>query len=307
MKAIMYHYVRIPDIRIPYFKFLHFKNFKKQLDYFQSNYQILDPLVISKSVSADGIVLTFDDGLKDHFDYVMPELIKRNLKAIFYISTGVYQKNKLLDVHRLHMLLGKYGGTFIYKRLKSLITDEMLVDAHVEEFKKLTYLTQENDDFTTIVKRIVNYFMNYMYREDVMDQLMSDLFDDEEKLSASFYLSKNEIRDMHNQGMLIGSHTVNHKVMSKLSSEEQEFEIEKSFSFLETITKGLKCKTFCYPYGGFHTFTNETEKILEKHHSSFAFNVEPRDIETVDLAERRQALPRYDCNLFPHGKIFKYE
>lgn len=303
----MYHYVRIPDIRIPYFKFLHFKNFKKQLDYFQSNYQILDPLVISKSVSADGIVLTFDDGLKDHFDYVMPELIKRNLKAIFYISTGVYQKNKLLDVHRLHMLLGKYGGTFIYKRLKSLITDEMLVDAHVEEFKKLTYLTQENDDFTTIVKRIVNYFMNYMYREDVMDQLMSDLFDDEEKLSASFYLSKNEIRDMHNQGMLIGSHTVNHKVMSKLSSEEQEFEIEKSFSFLETITKGLKCKTFCYPYGGFHTFTNETEKILEKHHSSFAFNVEPRDIETVDLAERRQALPRYDCNLFPHGKIFKYE
>lgn len=307
MKAIMYHYVRIPDIRIPYFKFLHFKNFKKQLDYLQSNYQILDPLVISKSVAADGIILTFDDGLKDHFDYVMPELIKRNLKAIFYISTGVYQKNKLLDVHRLHMLLGKYGGTFIYKRLKSLITDEMLVDAHVEEFKKLTYLTQENDDFTTIVKRIVNYFMNYMYLEDVMDQLMSDLFDDEEKLSASFYLSKNEIRDMHNQGMLIGSHTVNHKVMSKLSSEEQEFEIEKSFSFLETITKGLKCKTFCYPYGGFHTFTNETEKILEKHHSSFAFNVEPRDIETVDLAERRQALPRYDCNLFPHGKIFKYE
>lgn len=307
MKAIMYHYVRIPDSRIPNFKFLHFEDFKKQLDYFQSNYQIIDPLVISKSVAADGIILTFDDGLKDHFDFVMPELIKRNLKAIFYISTGVYQKNKLLDVHRLHILLGKYGGAFIYNRLKSLITDEMLVDAHVEEFKKLTYASQENDDFTTIAKRIVNYFIGYTYRENIMDQLMSDLFDDEEKLSASFYLSENEIRDMHNQGMLIGSHTVNHKVMSKLSGEEQEFEIEKSFSFIESITKGLKCKTFCYPYGGFHTFTNETEKILEKHHSSFAFNVEPRDIETSDLVERRQALPRYDCNLFPHGKIFKHE
>jgi hypothetical protein len=62
--------------------------------------------------------------------------------------------------------------------------------------------------------------------------------------------------------MFIGSHTVSHSVMSKLSFKEQEKEIINSFELLNNITKGLQIKTFCYPYGGFHTFTNETENIL---------------------------------------------
>ena len=38
MKAVMYHYVREYDSRLPFFKFLDVKNFEKQLDYFNSEY-----------------------------------------------------------------------------------------------------------------------------------------------------------------------------------------------------------------------------------------------------------------------------
>lgn len=303
MKAIMYHYVRMPDAAYPYFRFLHFDDFKKQLDYFSQNFLILHPSVLNEQKTTNGIILTFDDGVKDHIDFVLPELQKRNLSAIFYISTGVYDKNKLLDVHRLHVLLGKFGGKHIYDTLQNYLKDEMLIDTHVDEFKRLTYNRQLNDEYTLLAKRIINYFISYDYREWIMDRVMEDLVKDEEKLFWEFYLSEKDIQQMQDAGMIIGSHTVNHKVMSKLSFEEQDIEICNSFSTLEQITDGLPVRTFCYPYGGYHTFTEETEKLLEQHNSSFAFNVEPRDIELKDMLYRRQALPRYDCNLFPYGKI----
>ncbi|MCC6636066.1 MAG: polysaccharide deacetylase family protein [Chitinophagaceae bacterium] len=303
MKAIMYHYVRMPDAAYPYFRFLHFDDFKKQLDYFSQNFLILHPSVLNEQKTTNGIILTFDDGVKDHIDFVLPELQKRNLSAIFYISTGVYDKNKLLDVHRLHVLLGKFGGKHIYDTLQNYLKDEMLIDTHVDEFKRLTYNRQLNDEYTLLAKRIINYFISYDYREWIMDRVMEDLVKDEEKLFWEFYLSEKDIQQMQDAGMIIGSHTVNHKVMSKLSFEEQDIEICNSFSTLEQITDGLPVRTFCYPYGGYHTFTEETEKLLEQHNCSFAFNVEPRDIELKDMLYRRQALPRYDCNLFPYGKI----
>ena len=64
----------------------------------------------------------------------------------------------------------------------------------------------------------------------------------------------------------------------------------------------FKIKTFCYPYGGFHTFTNLTEDILRKEGVKFAFNVESRDIDLNDLQSRPLALPRYGCNEFTFGK-----
>jgi peptidoglycan/xylan/chitin deacetylase (PgdA/CDA1 family) len=86
-----------------------------------------------------------------------------------------------------------------------------------------------------------------------------------------------------------------------LSSDEQRREIDDSFAFVENITRGEVPRTFCYPYGGAHSFSSETERLLERAGSLFAFSVEPRDITREDLAQARQKLPRYDCNQFFSG------
>ncbi|HJE65547.1 MAG TPA: polysaccharide deacetylase family protein, partial [Campylobacter avium] len=116
------------------------------------------------------------------------------------------------------------------------------------------------------------------------------------------YMSIDNLKSMHKQGMIIGSHSCNHLVFSKLKEKEQEKEIEDSFDFLESILKKLYIKTFCYPYGGFHTFTKFTEQTLQKQGVSFSFNVESRDVSLDDVKNRAQALPRYDCNEFCFGK-----
>lgn len=309
MKAVMYHYVRIEDERYPSFKFLHFEDFKKQLDYFSEKFGILHPDVLKESVltgkKKDGVILTFDDGVKDHYDFVMPELLKRGLSGIFYICTGVYENKKILGVHRLHLLLGQFGSEIIYHRLTGLVTNEMLSHAHVKEFQTIPYSLQNNDEYTNMVKRMMNYFISYEYRERILDQLMDEFFGGDEALIDSFYLAKSEIKAMRDAGMVIGSHTKTHPVLSKLAKAEQADEIHNSFNFLENVCIKLPYKTFCYPYGGFHSFTDETEDILKDFECVFSFNVETRDISENDLKHRPQALPRYDCNYFPFGKLWE--
>jgi hypothetical protein len=61
-------------------------------------------------------------------------------------------------------------------------------------------------------------------------------------------------------------------------------------------------KTHCYPYGGFHSFNEQTVKALAEKEVAFSFNVDSRDICDDDLTSSIQFLPRYDCNQFPVGR-----
>lgn len=306
MKSIMYHYICPFNKELPYFKNLHIEDFSAQLDFFEKEYGFVSKVEFINSfktgILPKGVILTFDDGLKCHYDYAFKELKKRKLWGIFYISTQSYGTNKMIDVHRIHLLLGKCSGKVVYKELMKIITDVMLSDEVRNEFIQLTYIDQENDDYTLLVKRILNYYISYQYREKVLDALMQNLIPKKIDNVSDFYLNFDEIKEMNDAGMIIGSHTVSHSIMSKLSMMEQRKEIKNSFELLHAGINKLTVKTFCYPYGGFHTFTNETEKILTEENCLFSFNVEHRDVTIKDIQNRPQALPRYDCNYFPYGK-----
>lgn len=107
---------------------------------------------------------------------------------------------------------------------------------------------------------------------------------------------------MQEGGMIMGSHTVNHPVMSKLTPNAQAQELTQSFDFLSDLIE-LKHKTFCYPYGGAHSYTSETIEILEQLGCLFSFDVSSRDITIEDIHQHRHTLPRYDCNEFPYGRV----
>lgn len=307
MKAIMYHYVRPFDSSLPYLKSLHLDDFRKQLDYFEAEYGFVDYAQFIQSIytglSPDGVVLTFDDGLSCHYEYVYKELKSRGLWGVFYISAKPFTDRCMLDVHRTHILLGRHRPEVVYDFLMSNITDCMIDKGKLNEFDLIVYGRQENDDKTLRIKKMMNYFVAYEYRNEILNKLMAQFVPDENMLAEQYYLNSEQIKEMRDNGMLIGSHTITHPVMSRLSVSEQAEEITGSFGFLETVLSELPCRTFCYPYGGFHSFTSETEQLLDDAGCLFSFNVEQRDISGSDLKKRPQALPRYDCNQFPYGQI----
>ena len=122
MKAIMYHYVRPFDKEYPNFKNLHIDDFKKQLDYFEVEFGFVSKENFVNSFKtgtpSKGVILTFDDGLFCHYDYVFQELKKRGLWGIFYVPTQPYVEGKLLDVHRTHLLLGKHESAKVFEFLE---------------------------------------------------------------------------------------------------------------------------------------------------------------------------------------------
>ena len=305
MKAVMYHYVRQPQPDLPHFRFLHAAGFERQLRHFAEHYGFVERAAFFASLETGrpvpGVVLTFDDGVADHHDIVLPVLERLGLWGLFFVPTAMYGSGKLLDVHRIHLLLGRMGGIAMLAALEAIVTPAMLSHEHVQEFRALTYTRQDNDAATTRFKRVLNYFIAYEHREAVLDRLMGHFCRDEAALARRFYVTPEGLGRMRDRGMVIGSHGASHRVFSKLEPAEQAVEIERSFDFLEA-TLGQPVTTFCYPYGGFHTFTAETERLLAARGCRAAFNVEPRDVAADDLLGRPQALPRYDCNQFPHGQ-----
>lgn len=306
MKAVVYHYVRPAPDGLPFFRYLHVEDFRRQLDTLQREFRLIAlpeflRALDGEPIQADAMLLTFDDGLRDHMDYVLPELKARGLWAIFYVATGPLATGKLLDVHRLHLLLGRHGGSVLVDHLARLVEDRMLVDSQVRAFRELTYRTQDDDTNTKLVKRMLNYYIEHTCREEVLDRAWAALgrgLPD----AADWYVPGAELRAFADAGMLLGSHSVSHPVLANLSADAQAREIAESFAFLDERVERPPVRTFCYPYGGFHTFTPETERLLTAAGCRFSFNVEYRDITLADLRTRPQALPRYDCNLFPHGK-----
>ena len=308
MKAVMYHYVRPGCATLPYFRYLHAEDFAQQLDWMDESFGFVSREAFENAIDThepvNGVVLTFDDGVRDHYDHVFPELKRRGLWGIFYVPTGVYQRQVLLDVHRTHLLLGRHGGASVLEALKGSVHDHMLIDKDNTAFRTNTYRFQDNDEATTEVKRILNYYISYQNRSEVLGELFGDMFGDERAVFEQSYLDLDQLREMAQAGMVIGSHSVSHPVFSKLGRDEQWREIDESFSFLEDITSS-RIETFCYPYGGFHNFTDETQDLLKQRGCRFAFNVEPRDIDARDLVEFPMALPRYDCNMLRHGRASK--
>lgn len=306
MKAIMYHYVRYGSESFPYFRYLHFHNFCKQLDYFEKTYgfvskeDFLESVGDRKNIKGNGVILTFDDGFIDHYQYVFPELQKRNLWGIFYVPTGVYQIRKVLDVHNIHLLLGRFGGRHLLDVVDRLIAPEMLVDQGIREYEELTYHTQDNDGATATFKRIMNYFISYEWRDQLIENLVKECFGKDIQYQE-IYMTVDQLTEMKNHGMIIGSHGVNHLVYSKLTREQLLKEITLSFEFLNNSLGAPDPKTFCYPYGQF-SCTDEAQNILNYENCLFAFNVESKDIDLNDLHSRPQSLPRYGCHLLPHGK-----
>jgi peptidoglycan/xylan/chitin deacetylase (PgdA/CDA1 family) len=302
----MYHYVR-PDASTPPFDYyhLHLDDFRRQLDHFATEYGFVDRSEFDRFISGersdapDGVVLTFDDGLRDHYEYVYPELQSRGLWGIFFVSTEPYVERKLLDVHRVHLLLGSRDGGTLLNTLQDTVDEGMVADDKREAFKERAYSAQSGAEETKEAKRMLNLHLSREQRRRVLTRL-------EEALSietdvSEYYTSLKQLKDMADDGMMIGAHTVTHPVLSDLSVSGQRREILDALEFLSDELK-TTVDTFCYPYGKDYVYTEETLSILRSTDVQIAFTTEVGDVSTRSIKQAPYELPRRDCASFPHGE-----
>jgi peptidoglycan/xylan/chitin deacetylase (PgdA/CDA1 family) len=302
----MYHYVRPGGAALPCLHYLPLDSFRRQLDHFQATYQLLGAAEFASALRNgeapdDALVLTFDDGLSDHYRYVLPELRARGLWGIFYASTAPYSQSKVLDVHKVHLALGRVGGERVLSELLALLTDDMVEPEYVALLDRELYRGHEETRATARVKRLLNFHIHLEHRSRLCDEIFRRTGGDERLALREHYLSVEQLRELRGAGMALGAHSVSHRLLSQLSDAEQESEVLGSVAALSDLV-GEPVVTFCFPYGGRQSFTPYTLELLARAGIEYCFSVEPRAICAADLRHERLALPRHDCNAFPHGR-----
>lgn len=320
MKIVGYHYIRKFSSEYQNsngIRFLHIKDFRKQLDFFKKNFYLpsLEEFLSFKNgtlnLPSDSIILSFDDGLTDHYKYVFPELINRGMWGIFFIPTRPYIYNKHIGTFALHHLLGKVNSIKLIENIK-FIFDNSQIELNVNLNKININLLDLNSEEkrTLFLKKLINsrnYFKTEESKDILIDQLLKkyipelNLFD--------VYLKPEEIIEMEKSGMIIGAHSITHNYMSDLDDDNQFYEIDSSFKVINSITSKLKYKFFGYPYGKLNTINSKTLEILEKLNvdAAFLFNEEKINLDfCIYDSFNKFLIPRMRPDYFQFGENFKY-
>ena len=297
--AVTYHYVReIKNSSYPNLKGLEYENFKNQLDFLTKNYEFIDPIELQNhdKLSNNACLLTFDDGFKDHINYVLPELKKRKIKAIFFPPALPIEKKKVLDTHLLHFILEK---TRDFKKLNSelfeILKKKNFTDTEIQKlWNENSYKNKFDNEEVSFFKRVLQKVLPIKLRNEIVKRLFEEKCNKSlEDFSKELYMSKEDLIEMINEGMTIGSHSYSHYWLNTLNKDEQNKELDLSIKFLESLGVKINNWIMCYPFGAYN---NDTISLLKSKKCSFAFTTNEGK---ANLVKEPYELKRQDTNEFP--------
>ena len=292
----MYHYVREFDKNFPYFYFLQKKDFLKQILIFKNYLKLYENYHLNLKKN----ILTFDDGLKDHLS-VAKILSKKKIKGIFFINTFPILEKKILNVHKLHFILGKYKSHEILKYLKK-INFSLNSSKKIVSFKEHQIKNSFNDEERK--KIIIKSNLNFRKNKNLISKMFNFFFtkENQKEIFESLYLNEEEIKKIKELGMIIGGHSHNHNNLANLSYKEQLKDLSINKLYLEKILN-KKIEFFAFPFGHVNTWNANTIKILQKLNYKYVFTTHHKKIY---MDSENYLIPRQNCNKYKFGKIFNF-
>ena len=292
-----FHYIRKYNKSFPYFNFLHENNFKKIIT---SN---IDRLIkigddIDTKFKKKKFVFSFDDGLRDHL-FVSRILEKKNILGLFFINTMPIVEKKILNVHKLHLIFGRFKCGEIIKKIHN-IENFNLENIKIPSSKRYQLENCLNEDNINKIK--LKVFLNQNKNIFLVNKLFNFFFSKlaQKKILKEFYLSRDDIIDIDRKGMIIGGHSHSHKLLSSLSFKDQNKEIERNIHYLSKILK-KKIDFFASPWGNKKSYNINTIKILKKNVKYHYTTLQNK------VLENNYEIPRINCNKLKYGKIFNYK
>ena len=241
------------------------QSFRKQIEYFSQSYEILplDRLVRyilqGNSLPKKAIAITFDDGYKDNFQYAYPILKKYHVPATIFLTTGHIGTDKLFWWDKVSYIiqhsfleklaLGEVGSYSLRSEIDKLHARSIVIE-------RMKELPQER-------------------KELLIDRLVSiSGVDIPFGLGKGLNLTWNEIREMNNEGIDFGAHTVNHPCLVNLPLEQAKWEIVQSKTDIEEQL-GKEVNAFSYPNGD---LSLKLVKLIKESGFKYAVSVLPNKL-----------------------------
>ena len=303
INIVMYHYVReIKNSRYPNLKGLEFKDFKKQIDFFCNNFNVLSnddfvEIIQTKKIpTKPSIFLTFDDGYIDHYKYVFPYLKKKKITANFYPPKKVIENKTVLDVNKIHFILEKeQNRKKILNEINNFLSKKKLKPIQNKGIKKINLKSRYDDRETILIKRLLQFYLPKNLREKITNFLFNKILNiNLNEFSKILYMNKDQIKTMYKENMNFGSHGDCHYWWQFLKKEDQEKEIKNSINFFKNLGFDTNSISVCFPYG---SYNRDTINLLKKYNIDFGLTTNVGAINNKNIFNYL-TYPRYDTNDF---------
>lgn len=300
----MYHYVRpIACSQFPRIKGLELEGFKRQLDFFSSRFNFVTAQDVVSAARHDASLperacwLTFDDGYKDHHSHVLPELLKRGIQGAFFPPVQPITERTLLDVNSVHFILASTENvSSLVFDLKSACLENGISAQELRGFWE-TYAVPSRYDTREVIffKRMLQHALPESLRSAITSILFEKYVGVGQSMFADgLYMSVDEVKELINAGMYVGSHGNRHLWMNKEDYSSQEAEIVTSIEFLKKMGAPVDDWIMCFPFGAYN---QDTLELLGKHRCAIGITTE---VAKADMALHHPLqLPRFDTNDFP--------
>lgn len=305
LTIITYHYVRsAAHAPYPRLKALDTRDFEGQLDYIGRHYQVVALEDVAAAARGDrplppsGCLLTFDDGLLDHYVTVFPRLARRAWSGCFFPVPEATRGHRVLDVHKIQLILAVERDTqALVRRIMDAVSaarKDIELPSRETMLATLATPSRYDDAEVRFVKNALQDGLPQPLRSQVVHELFLDLVvQPEASLARELYMDVEQMQLMARAGMAFGGHG-SHAWLGRSTREEQRDDFRQSGALVHQIT-GLPAEgwTMCYPHGSYNAETLETAR-----EAGCALGLTTRAGVVHDFS-RPFELPRMDATSLP--------
>lgn len=297
MVAVMYHYVRDPETtEFPGIKAISVDDFRRQVRAVADQFEMpsldacLEFLNGTWTPASDLCVLTFDDGLHEHYEIVADVLAEARVPGFFFLPTAPLEEHEVLAVHMIHFLLASLGNDKFLRALQDAAETMGIALPPDVPAGTISRIYRWDDENTARLKYLLNYQLATDAKERLLGHVFNNVLGPQDEFARSLYLDWDQARQLQDAGFHVGGHTHRHRVLAHLTESEQYTDLRQSMSLLRRHL-GEGARGFAYPYGKPSTYADGTFSALSDLGYACAFNT------AVGRARRgnsRWEIPRID-------------
>ncbi|ABO18058.1 polysaccharide deacetylase family protein [Prochlorococcus marinus] len=268
--GVMFHHFH-GDYHKPSQGSINKNDFERIIDYLQSKYLIINAnsylkKIINKSLKPNEICLTFDDALRSQYDIAIPILRQRNISAFFFIYSSVFSNNpSKLEIYRYFrsnyfQSIDQFYSQF-FDIVKTNFRDKY--NSELEQYKSLNYLS--HFPFYTNSDKWFRYLRDVVLKEYNYDQIMLKIMNkcnfDKSSASKKLWIKTSQLKEMHQEGHIIGLHSYSHPTkIDNLPYQQQNEEYQKNLYHLKKVLNVEKIESMSHPCG---RYNGDTLDILK--------------------------------------------
>lgn len=173
--------------------------------------------------------ITFDDGYADNAEVALPILQKHGLTATFFIATGFLDGGRMWNDTIIELIRNAPDAI----DLRALGYGQHSLGSPVERQRAIGALLNE---------------LKYLPLDARLDMVEAVRALVPATLPENLMMTSAQVRQLHQAGMEIGGHTVNHPILAKMDAAGARREISQGKEALEGII-GVPVRLFAYPNG----------------------------------------------------------